>query len=104
MFFKELSFKEKNMVTMIGSGIFFVANIALYLNLYLRRQQVFLEYGTTNVIEIMDKIPIFEPVPYELTKACVSSMNVSFILAILSLSIFIFSLVELSKSKKMKNK
>lgn len=87
---------------MVVSGVFSVTSIALYLNLYLRRQQLFSEYEMTDVIEILDKISIFEPTPYELSIECVLSMTVFLFVAIISLSIFIFSLVEFIKSRKKK--
>ena len=54
MFSKEHSIKGKNIVTMVVSGVVSVTHIALYLYLYLKRQQFFSEYGTTDVMEIVN--------------------------------------------------
>lgn len=103
MFFKELIIKEKNIITMVVSSVVSVTHISLYLYLYLKRQQLFSEYGTTDVMEIINKIPVFEPTPYELSIEYVFDMRFNLFIAAISLSIFVFSLVEFVKSRK-KNK
>jgi len=99
----ELNKKQKNTFALLITSTIFVFNLVSFFYLYLQRQQLFSEYGTTDVMQIVDKIG-FATTPFELSIECIRIMNFNIFVSIMSLILIPILLAEFKKIRSLQDK